>query len=121
MLTPERHREISAQFLEHAEAELESGDPLQASEKAWGAVAHYVKSVAKERGWPDGSHRDISDNARRLMHLTSDPDGYGRMFQAINALHVNFYEEHLHDDDVRRSIADARALISAMETAEASL
>ena len=121
MATTARHQEISRTFLEHAEIEFGKGDLLQASEKAWGAVAHYVKSVAKERGWPAGSHRDISDNARRLMHLTADPDGYGRMFQAMNALHVNFYEEHLHEDDVRRSIADARALISAMETAEASL
>ena len=121
MATTARHEEISDRFLEHAGKEFDKGDMLQASEKAWGTVAHYVKSVAKERGWPDGSHRDISDNARRLMILTSDPDAYGRMFQAMNALHVNFYEEHLHEDDVRRSIADARALISAMEVAEASL
>ena len=120
MATVARHKDISRTFLEHAEVEFEKGDLLQASEKAWGAVAHYVKSVAKENGWRDGSHRDIADNARRLIRLTSDPDGYGRMFQAMNALHVNFYEDHLHEEDVRRSIADARALIAAMKMVEAS-
>ena len=50
MATTARHQEISRTFLEHAEIEFGKGDLLQASEKAWGAVAHYVKSVAKERG-----------------------------------------------------------------------
>ena len=47
--TAEQHREISTQFLEHAEDELRKGDLLQASEKAWGAVSHYVNSIARQR------------------------------------------------------------------------
>ena len=58
MATTERHEAIRAVFLDHAEEEFEKDDMLQASEKAWGAVAHYVKSVAKANGWSDGSHRD---------------------------------------------------------------
>ena len=46
---------------------------LQASEKAWGAVAHYVKSVARANGWPNRSHRHIAENAGRLLDLTPDP------------------------------------------------
>ena len=49
MSTAARHQEISDVFLEHAEDEFEKGDLLQASEKTWGAVAHYVKSVARNR------------------------------------------------------------------------
>ena len=75
MATTTRHEEISDRFLEHAREEFDKGDMLQASEKAWGAVAHYVKSVAKARGWPDGSHWDIANNARKLLDLTPDPDG----------------------------------------------
>ena len=56
MATAEQHQEISTQFLTHAEDELRKGDLLQASEKAWGAVSHYVNSVARQRGWPLGSH-----------------------------------------------------------------
>ena len=114
MATVQRHTEISDRFLEQAEREFRAGDLLQASEKAWGAVAHYVKSVAQEMGWPDSSHGDVNRNAKRLIRRTSDPNGYGRMLQAINALHINFYEENLDPDDVERSIQDARTLIDAM-------
>ena len=47
VVTAEQHREISAQFLDHAEDEFRKGDLLQASEKAWGAVSHHVNSVAR--------------------------------------------------------------------------
>ena len=121
MATTTRHEEISARFLDHADEEFERGDMLQASEKTWGAVAHYVKSVAKARGWPDGSHRDIADNARRLIDLTPDPDGNRTKFALINVLHVNFYEEEMDSKDVKLGIGHARALIDAMREAESSL
>ena len=121
MATTTRHEEISSRFLDHADEEFERGDMLQASEKTWGAVAHYVKSVAKARGWPDGSHRDIADNARRLIDLTPDPDGNRTKFALINILHVNFYEEELDSKDVKLGIGHARALIDAMREAESSL
>ena len=111
-------RKSAYRFLEHANAEFEKGDMLQASEKAWGAVAHYVKSVAKANGWSDGSHRDIANNARRLLDRTPDPDGNRDKFALINTLHVNFYEEDLDLKDVERGIRHARALIDAMREAE---
>ena len=118
MATTERHEAISAVFLDHAEAEFEKGDMLQASEKAWGAVAHYVKSVAKANGWSDGSHRDIAVNVRRLLDLTPDPEGNRKRFALINMLHVNFYEEDLDPKDVEVGIRDARWLIDAMKATE---
>ena len=121
MATTVRHEEISSRFLDQAEAEFERGDMLQASEKAWGAVAHYVKSVAKARGWPDGSHRDIADNAKRLLDRAPDPDGNRTKFALINVLHVNFYEEELDSKDVKLGIGHARALIAAMREAESRL
>ena len=121
MATSTRHGEISARLLDHADEEFEKGDMIQASEKAWGAVAHYVKSVAKARGWPDGSHRDIADNARRLLDLTPDPVGNRMIFSHINRLHVNFYEEELDPEDVRIGVGLARTLIDAMREAEPRL
>ena len=118
MATTERYETISAVFLDHAEEEFEKGDMLQASEKAWGAVAHYVKSVAKANGWSDGSHRDIAVNARRLLDLTPDPEGNRKRFALINMLHVNFYEEDLDPKDVEVGIRDARWLIDAMKATE---
>ena len=121
MATTERHEAIRAVFLDHAEEEFEKDDMLQASEKAWGAVAHYVKSVAKANGWSDGSHRDIAVNARRLLDLTPDPEGNRKRFALINMLHVNFYEEDLDPKDVEVGIRDARLLIDAMREAEATV
>ena len=116
-----QHKEISERFLRHARRELEQGDLLQASEKSWGAVAHYVKAIAHEEDWPDGTHGSIAKNARKLIALTDDPESNMRMFQAMNALHVNFYEADLDEDDVRISVQDARTLIDAMKVARSRL
>ena len=121
MATTARHEEASDRFLEHAGEEFERGDMLQASEKAWGAVAHYVKSVAKARGWPDGSHWDIANNARKLLDLTPAPDSNREKLSHINVLHINFYEEVLDPKDVKLGIKDARVLIDAMREAESRL
>ena len=116
-----QHKEISERFLRHARRELEQGDLLQASEKSWGAVAHYVKAIAHEEGWPDGTHGDIAKNARKLIVLTDDPDTNRVTFQAMNALHVNFYEDDLDEDDVRVSVQNSRALIAEMKIARERL
>ena len=114
MATAERHREISSQFLEQAEDEFRKGDLLQASEKAWGAVAHYVNSVARERGWPMGSHRDVNDNASRLILRDQTSSEYFRKLAVMNALHANFYQDFFNEALVWGGIRDARELIESL-------
>ena len=121
MASVAQHQDISERFLVHARRELEEGDLLQASEKSWGAVAHYVKSVAHEEGWPDGTHGDIAKNARKLIVLTDDPNTNRILFQAMNALHVNFYEADLDEDDVQISVQSAGTLIAEMKVARQRL
>ena len=116
MVTAEQHRAISTQFLDHAEDEFRKGDLLQASEKAWGAVSHYVNSVARGRNWPLGSHQRLIANANRL--ISSDPSRerhHRRLLRYIEALHANFYQAFLDEDSVRDGIADAKELIGALE------
>ena len=43
----EPHALHSERLIFHAELEIVQGDRLQASEKAWGAVAHRVKAGAR--------------------------------------------------------------------------
>ena len=87
----------------------------QASEKAWGAVAHYVKSVAKQRGWPNRSHSDLSDIVVDLAQETDDPGRILNLYRSVGALHTNFYENWLSDAMVGGGIEDAAELISRLE------
>ena len=111
----ENHVETAERFLRHAEEEFESGDMLQASEKAWGAVAHYLKSVAKFRGWRNRSHSDLSDIVLDLAQETGDPDRIGTLYRSVGALHTNFYEDWFSDQMVAGGIEDARELIDRLE------
>ena len=115
MATSEQHHEISIQFLQHAEDEFRKGDFLQASEKAWGAVSHYVNSVARKRSWPMGSHRQLIENANRLINLDAGQANHKRrLLRSIEALHANFYEAFLDEDSVREGIEDAKELIRTL-------
>lgn len=114
--TAAQHREISIQFLEHAEDELLKGDLLQASEKAWGAVSHYVNSVARQRNWPLGSHSRLIENTNKLIN--DDPVNAShkrRLLRSIQALHANFYQAILDEDSVAEGIQDAKELIRTLE------
>ncbi len=121
MATAERHTGISDEFLEQADEELRKGDLLQASEKAWGAVAHYVKSVASDLGWSNQTHREVNRGARELIRLTDDPKLNAVRLGAVNALHQNFYEDWFDRDQVIDSIEAAQELVSAMRKARERL
>ena len=110
-----KHTDTSERFLRHAEEQFEGGDLPQASEKAWGAVAHYLKSVAKQRGWRNRSHADLSDIAVDLAQETDDPAAIKRLYGSMNGLHANFYEDWYTDQMVAQGIDDARELISLLE------
>ena len=121
MATIARHQEISKRFLEQAEEELQKGDLLQASEKAWGAFAHFVESTANEHGWPSGSQRSININAETLINQTSDPKENSARLAAMNALYANFYEDFYPEELVAHSIKAARELLADLEEAASRL
>ena len=110
-----KHTDTSERFLRHAQEQYEKGDLPQASEKAWGAVAHYVKSVAKQRGWSNRSHSDLSDIVVDLAQETDDPGRILNLYRSVGALHTNFYENWLSDSMVGGGLEDASELISRLE------
>lgn len=112
----ENHLEISNRLIQHAYEQFEEGDLLQASEKAWGAVAHYLKSEAKFRGWRNTSHSDLSDIAYDLAHEVDDTSRVERLYDGVSKLHTNFYEDRLDDRDVAEGIRWAHELISQLES-----
>ncbi len=57
LVTAEHHREISAQFLDHAEDEFRRGDRSKYQSEQ-GRGLPLLNAVM--RGWPLGSHRRLS-------------------------------------------------------------
>ena len=117
MVTTQEHITITHSMLEHAEERLQEGDLIQASEKGWGAVAHYLKAVAKQRGWQDGAHAQLFRINRRLANETGDPQAMIRLFGNLNGLHSNFYEEWYTEEDVRTGVQVATEYIERLDDA----
>ena len=115
MATAERHAEISEIFLDHAEDLFRAGDSLQASEKAWGAVAHCLKSIARRRNWPSGSHQALSVIKDRLAGESDDPVRIVILYKNAEWLHKNFYKEWLEDDAVERCLGYVRELTALLQ------
>ena len=73
IISPTEHRQIALDFLVASDDEFERGDDLQGAEKLWGAAAHSVMSIAKERDWAHESHRALKNAAKRLAAEREDP------------------------------------------------
>ena len=114
MATTEFHTDTSRRFIEQAENELRRGDNLQASEKAWGAAAHAIKSVAERRGWEHKSHAALFRAVRAISQMTGDPD-IRMLFNSANSLHQNFCEGWLDDGYTAENIEDVKRLLDKLE------
>ena len=112
----ERHLAISDLLMRYAATEFETGQVFLASEMAWGAVAHYLKSVAKHREWPNETHRDLNDIATDLAHETNNPEIIMRLYRTVGGLHANFCEDWLSDSRVADGMNDSEELIWRLES-----
>ena len=103
----------SRQLIEHAEEELRNGEPLQASEKAWGAVVHRLKAIARQRDWAHGGHYQLSQMVTRLTEETGD-DEIRRFFSVAESLHGNFYNNWKDVISVREDVEDVKRLLDKL-------
>ena len=115
MASAERHDEISAIFLDRAEDSLRAGDLLQASEKAWGAVAHCLKSIAKRRNMPSGSRAALTILVNRLANESDEHDRIIQLYRRMGFLHSNFYEDWFKPETVERGVRSARELTALLQ------
>ena len=111
---PETYAGQSREFIALAHQELEQGDLLQASEKAWGAAAAAVKSVAELRGWQHYAHTLIRAAAWRISEEYNRHRILGMMAWAGD-LHQNYYEYRLGPREVTLGIAQVEELLSILE------
>ena len=121
MTTTQEHEQICESFLDNAEAEFKRRDYLQASEKSWGAVAHFIKAFAKERGMLNGAHWHLSAAADEMFKVLDKPDDARLKYAAANALHQHFYENHLTIEQVRANMRSVRDLIADLKEARSRM
>ena len=111
---PETYANQSREFIALAHQELEQGDLLQASEKAWGAAAAAIKSVAEMRGWQHYAHTLIAAALWRISREHNRPRLLGMMAWA-SGLHQNYYEYRYGEEVVAEGIAQVAELLSILE------
>ena len=118
IIAPIETRDVhSRRLIAHAEIELANGDRLQASEKAWGAVAHRLKSIADRRGWEYATHRQ----AYRVARLLADEMGNPQilvLFYAANGLHQNYCVDAQPIESLREQIDMVKDLLDLLDRVE---
>ena len=112
------HRCHAYQLMEHAEAMLEEGDRLQASENAYGAYRHQLKALAEEQGWEDNKNTQ-PELRRRVAELAQKKLGIKKkqmqlLMIAPVDLHTNFYKDTRPLDEIRYGIKFTKELIGIM-------
>ena len=108
----ESHEVHSERLLRHARIELEKGDRLQTSEKAWGAVAHAIKVVAAHRGWRYDTHADATRVIVRLIPELGDR--VYLLYGVANYLHNNYYMDVMPLEELRRDLAYVEELVAML-------
>ena len=122
MLEPEsseKYAAMSQRYLEQADEEFAKGDLGQASNKAWGAAALALKSIAERRGWNHNKHGLLYDISGQMADELEKP-GLRVMFRSANAMHQNYYEDWMAVDEVRDGIETAKWYLRELEAAQAA-
>lgn len=101
---------MSYRFLDHAQTELDAGRRLQASEKVWGAAAHLLKAIGKQRGWNTRGHANIGFVNAQLAEEFKRP-GLHTLFNTPNSMHTNFYENTRGDEAIQEAIHQTRQYV----------
>ena len=109
-----RYLELSRKYVGQAQEELDSGDLSQATEKAWGASAEALKSIAAQRGWNHKSHGLLRDMATQLYMEFGRPRVID-LFGFLENAHTNYYEHRWDKDEVQLHVDRSRELLAELE------
>ena len=108
----ETHETHSDRLMRHAYRELDRGDRLQASEKAWGAVDYALKAVADRRGWKYETHSDAFNIIKRLVDELGDR--VYLLFMTANNLHRNYFIDAMPLEELRTDLAYVDELLEML-------
>ena len=109
----ETHETHSDRLMRHAYRELDRGDRLQASEKAWGAVDYALKAVADRRGWKYETYSDAFNIIRRLVDELGDR--VYLLFMTANNLHRNYFIDAMPLNEIRQCLEFVEELVEMLK------
>ena len=107
----------SERLMRHAEEKLAEGDRLQASEKAWGAVAHRLKVIAERRGWEYNTHAQVYRIIKRLA-VERNNRQITVLFSAAKGFHQNYYIDAMLIEELNDEMENVRELLRLLEQAD---
>ena len=125
----EPHLRTSDALLAAAEAILARPDDeidgelrAQACEKLWGAVTRRLRAFADARKWYYCEHGIAHQLVNRIDEaLGVDPPQLLFRFEAVERLHVNFYDDLQHPDDIRLRMPNVQILCAMLDDAHRTL
>ena len=119
-LSIEEHAQISRKFLVDAEIELAKGERLQAGEKIWGATAHALKAVGKQRDWNHEKHSNIFDIGEHLGREFDKEELFNRYLALADYVRRNFYENDRSEGSIRLALSDVEELVDELDVIRTS-
>ena len=111
----DRYAKLGRLELWQAQRELNRGDTIQASEKAYGAVCSAVKAYGEKRGWNHYNHHRVVLILEQLRDEENAPK-LTEAYDAVKSLHDNFFEYELSVTRVQDRIGTARELCATLES-----
>ena len=112
----------AAEILSRPDAEISGELRAQACEKLWGAVTRRLRVFADARRWYYCEHGVAHQLVRRIDEaLGGDPPELTRAFDAVERLHLNFYDDLQEPDDIRFRLPIIQTLCATLDDAHRSL
>ena len=110
----DRYAAIGARLLREAQRELDLGDFVQSSEKAWGAAAHSIKAVAEKWGWYHQGHYRLNATVAFIAQHW-DMEHLLILYASPSIMHTNYYEHELDMTTLQIYINTTKTFVGEME------
>ena len=114
MATANLQISTSRRLLKQADRECRAGRLTQASAKGWQAVAHAIEVVAKQRGWPHQTEKDLFQVTSDIAKEQDNLEILDYTLEA-GALEYNSHEDWFDKLDVQESLEKMAEFVELLE------